>query len=706
MTKELIFLDTETVGLAGPCMLVQYAEGEKGEVKTFQPQHEPWEMDLFLERIDDPNIVIAAYNIPFDISVLYRSGSTPRTYRFKCDTLDLQGHAKLKHPLGKFTFQREGERAIAALKKIPTPVAKDLSEYVTKLLQEKLPNEVTVKGSIHQDMEDDPNFKNLSFSVQSNFKLKTLMKYKGHETQQIDDVWPIPDRGTEQSHNPFFQPEVHGPIRSECLEVLSGRDPRSKNFWKYAEDDVKYIQELYVDLGRPEPDYNDDMSHIVGFTYQYGFDLDTNVLEQLKKDCEDLFSACNIFPFEINSSQQKLKYFQLKHPKLKLKNCDKYVLEKLAKKGDPDAEILVKYGTAKQTYDQCVKLLQTADSKGHPNFRVIGTATQRMAGSGGFNWQGIGKKSPIRKAILTSCGGDFAGLEIGLMAIIYQDEQMQQDLREGKDIHLATAIDIHPKLKGKYSYDEAATIRKNETPEKDFRIVDQYRGETKGVVFGSAYGAEAPKIAETINVSEILAEELLEGFYERYHGIREFKDSVEREFTTGDTLNWTTDSVSYMRRSITDKLNYQRRWDFEAETADFFWRLPRSNDTAFDAIFIGYEGIKVVRREEKGEQTIKRAVMSALLGAALTIQKSVARTAINSIVQSSGAQLTKRLMSRIWNTHGVPMLNVHDEVIVARHPSSNYEKINQTVQSWVEEWKPSFPYLGMDFKSINNWSER
>jgi hypothetical protein len=727
MTKQkLIFLDTETIGLTGPCMLIQYARGIEGAVETIQPRFEPWISDRFIEELDDPNVTILAYNAPFDLAVLYRTYTHTLTNRLKCKVIDLQNHAKLKHPLGKFTFQREGERAIAALKKIPTDIAQDLSDYVVDSLQRSLPKEVRVKGSIHkcsiytkaaesddsveleeevEEKYEDKDFKNLSFSVQANFKLKTLMRYYGHKTQELGDVWPVPAKKSELLHNPFLQP-VHEDLIKECTEILSGRDPRSKNFWKYAKDDVVYLQQLYKHLKYPEPDYNDDMSHIVGFTYYYGFDLDHKILNGMKDDCEPKLKACDNLPFNPDSSVQKLAHFQARHPKLKLPNCDKAILEKLANKGDEDAKILVKHGTIKQWYDQCIKLLETSDGKGHPNFRVIGTATQRMAGSGGFNWQGIGKKSPVRKAVLAKCGGDFSGLEIGLMAIIYDDKQMQQDLLEGKDIHLATAIDIHPRLKGKYTYEEAFKIREAKSPAKDYELIESCRTETKAVVFGSAYGAEPPKIAETLGISLLLAEELLTGFYERYSGIRDFKGSLEAEFATGDTDTWDIDSVGEMRRTIIDKLGYERRWDFEADTADFFWRLSKTGDPAFKAIFLGHEGKKLTRREEKGPQTYQRATMSALLGAALTIQKSVARTATNSVVQSTGAQLTKRLMSRLWNVFGVPMLNVHDEVIVGHHKNSDYEKINKVVQDWITDWQKMFPYLGMKFSKLNNWSER
>ena len=708
MTR-LIFVDTETVGLAGPCMLIQYAEGTNGEIKYIKAQQELDKVKEFETLIDDPNITVCAYNAPFDIAVLYRT-FTNRTERLKCNVLCLQNHAKLKHPLGKFTFQRTGERAIASLKRIPAEIAEDISDYITKQLQKQVPKEVTVKGSIHKCTDKKnkllPQFKNLSFSITANFRLKTLMKYYGHEVQQIEDVWPIPKKGTEKTHDPSFQKEAHEEVMKQCTAILNYDDPRAENFWKYATDDVKYIQELYLKLGSPEPDYNDSVSHIVGFTYHYGFELDTDILNKMKKDCEEFMKECENMPFNINSSVQKLAYFKEKHPKMSLKNCDKYVLKKLASKGDTDAQQLMDYGATKQMYDQCIKLHETTDKKGHPNFRVIGTATQRMAGSGGFNWQGIGKKSPVRKAVLSSCGGDFSGLEIGLMAIIYEDEQMQADLREGKDIHLATAIDIHPKLKGKYTYEEAAKIRAEEYPKEDFELIETYRGETKGVVFGSAYGAEAPKIAETIGVTEILAEELLAGFYTRYSGIKEFKKNIEEQFTTGDTENWCLKSVSNMSSTIEDKLDYTRTWEFESQTADYFWRLSKSNCEEFNAIFEDYKNDKIIRNKEKGNQTYRGAVMSALLGSALTIQKSVARTAINSIVQSAGAQLTKRLMARIWDNHGVPMLNVHDEIIVARHPNADYEKIHATVQNWISEWKLMFPFLGMDFKKIDNWGER
>ena len=719
--ERLLYLDVESVGLAGKTLLIQYSLDD-GPIIMFRPDlpENKAQLDYIVGLLNSHNVICVIYNVPFDINKMYQL--TGQRTRFKCKTLDLQIHAKLKHPLGKYSFQRDGERAIAALKKIPKCVAGEVKDYVVKGLQKSVPKQVTVKGTDHKIKgKAGEHFVNLSFSLKSSLKLKVLMDFLGEKVMMLDETgWPVPPKyktgmkkgSYEDSHNPFEQP-IHKEVEEACIKVLEDRS-KSNKFWKYAEDDIKFLKILYNYLGKPEPDYNDAVAHIVGFTYIFGFPLDVPILEQFKIKCEEYLNKALELPFDVGSSQQKVKYFNEKYPKMKLTNCDKYILERLAKRGDEDALKIVEYGTIKQQYDQACKLLDTDDKQAHPMLNVIGTATQRMAGASGFNYQGIGKKSPIREAILCCCGGDFSGLEIALMATIYEDLVMQEELATGKDIHLATAVVIHPKLKGKCTYEEAVEIRasgeekigRGEKPSKMEDLVIKCRTETKAIVFGSAYGASAFKIAETLGIPIEEAEILLENFYNKYYGMKEFKQNVEESFCTGDTEDWTRDSVEKMRREITDPLDYTRSFDFEVDTAILFWDMAWNKDKKFKQIFDRLEDYKLVRREEKGEQNVQRCVMSAFLGAALTIQKSLARSATNSIVQSSGAQTTKRLMVHLWKKFGIPMLNIHDEIIVPKGFEELVPEIKEEVQVFIKSMLHKFPYLGMDFKAIENWSQR
>ena len=716
--KTLLYLDIESLGLCGKTMLIQYAIGERGKIVMFRPDKDPEKLAFLLNLLEQVDTLVIIYNVPFDMNKLYQLYG--KKERFKCSTLDLQIHAKLSHPMGKYSFSRKGDRAIAAVKMVPKIVAGEVKEFIQKEIQKTVPKQVIVNGSTH-DVKGDKgkDFVNLSFSLQASLRLKNLMKYYGEKTTNIDETdWPVPPKKVkgmlpheyEDSHNPFEQP-IHKEIEPLCEAVLD--DPKN-SFWKYAEDDVRYLQVLYRKLNRPEPTYNDAVAHIVAFTYIIGFPLDLPILREFLEEADAYLNEALDLPFDVNSSKQKVAHFNNKYPKMKLTNCDKYVLERLANRGDEDAIKIVNYGALKQQRDQAYKLLNTGDNRAHPMLNVIGTATQRMAGASGFNYQGIGKKSPIRKAILCSSGGDFSGLEIALMATIYNDKTMQEELATGKDIHLATAVIIHPKLEGKVTYEEAVKLRaegeeavgNGEKPTKMQALVIACRTETKAIVFGSAYGASAYKIAETVNITLEAAEELLYNFYEKYSGMRDFKEEMQDTFCTGDTEDWTKDSVEKMRRSVVDTFGYERSFDFETETAILFWKMAFSKSKSFKEIFWKLEDYKLTRRDEKGPQNVQRCVMSAFLGAALTIQGAVARSATNSIVQSSGAQTTKMLMVHLWEKFGVPMLNIHDEVIIPQGYEHLNKAILEEVQVFIKSLLWKFPYLAMDFKEIGNWSER
>ena len=119
----------------------------------------------------------------------------------------------------------------------------------------------------------------------------------------------------------------------------------------------------------------------------------------------------------------------------------------------------------------------------------------------------------------------------------------------------------------------------------------------------------------------------------------------------------------------------------------------------------------VVRRDR--EQKISGATMSALFAAAFALQSSNMRAAGNHVIQSSGAEITKRVQKNIWDiqpsgVHGrrVQPMNIHDEVMCPTHPDS-VDEINMVVTDTVESFREKVPLIEIDWgDDLNSWADK
>ena len=236
--------------------------------------------------------------------------------------------------------------------------------------------------------------------------------------------------------------------------------------------------------------------------------------------------------------------------------------------------------------------------------------------------------------------------------------------------------------------------KKNEKPYKNYR----YNAKTAN--FAIIYGAQVYTVAKALNLPMNRVEQSFNEFLNRYSGLKEFRNKMEAEFVTADTRTWVN-VISEMKEYIEDLWGNKRFFIFEKELADLFWQLSKSYEIHTD-----YNDCKIIRRKQKGEQSYQGAVQSAFLGASIGIQKKVLSKAINTPVQSTGGWLTKRLMAKIWEEFRAPILNVHDELNTPKEYNFLYNKINSFVQNEINEIRDVIPNLNMEWKKINNWSEK
>jgi len=352
-----------------------------------------------------------------------------------------------------------------------------------------------------------------------------------------------------------------------------------------------------------------------------------------------------------------------------------------------------------------------------------------MAGAAGLNWQGITQaewvedptpyqnveeeeaaaefETPqeedeekeilvgIRAAMETEAGGDFDQFEVAISAAAFPDAALQADIDSGVDLHSMNATMMHPEVvRSKATYEEFSKQVKAKDP-----AASCIRKKMKPVTFGIFYMCQALKVAETLGITLEEGEKALDRYYSRYQGFAAYRRTIERETQTADTEHWTRESVARMARSMTDLTGCRMNWDFEASVAEALWELGGTG------IRTGRDGM-VMRNQDKGLQTYDGAVKSALLGGAIAIQAAVSRQRGNARVQATGANLTKMLMARLWDTLRSPVICVHDEVQMGRHPNYDHQRAKQVVKEFISEWKPVIPSISMDFRATSRWSDK
>jgi DNA polymerase I-like protein with 3'-5' exonuclease and polymerase domains len=106
-------------------------------------------------------------------------------------------------------------------------------------------------------------------------------------------------------------------------------------------------------------------------------------------------------------------------------------------------------------------------------------------------------------------------------------------------------------------------------------------------------------------------------------------------------------------------------------------------------------------------------VQSALYGSAFAQQAANMRAAGNHVIQSTGADITKRLQAAIWGLQPagvgewlVMPFNVHDEVMAPSKPEVA-PALAATVSDFIAEHRALEPLIEMAWKqNLNSWGEK
>lgn len=719
--NKLLFLDTETAGLRGDVISIQESrswddlrtgvkENEIGiiyptEILRNQDRVNIDRLQNLFEDLNDPVVTVVLFNGTFDLWKLYqlrekmigREAVRP----FRCQVLDLMLHCKW-HPVLSIL---SANKKVVKLKNIPKKYYEKICEVVEKLLVKNL--KLPVKLSKKSQNVKKSDKRSVVYSIASSGRLKEIMRLLGEKTDQIEEVLELAD-WEERTYLPIRKEEEEKYEELYKTNLLKlQKDARAI---RYAKNDIEYLVKLYDYLGKPGPTVHDSCVSVVAYTHWFGFEIDLEKTKQLKGEIEGkLREIEKQTPFSIQSPPQRLKYIQ-KHivggDGELVKKADKKVVGELIRGNLVDDEakgVLQGVLSYKPLFQQLAYLSAWIEAgRCYPDFRVIGTNSYRMGGTGGLSLHGLAKSGGIRGCLKACQGGDFDALEMTIAEFFYEDSLFSSAFEKGLDMHLMAACILFPDEMPEY--EEAKKI-KEDSSHPNHKLIKNKRQIAKTINFAIIYGATGFKLAPILGCTAEEAEKKMEeSYFKAYPGIKEARDFFHASVCTADTEQWTRDSVAKMPDAVRDLTGNQVRWlKFEKNIARIFWE---ETDRIAKESKADNKEKSFIRSKEKGAQTEFQAIRSACLGAALGIQSAVSRSVGNFPIQSTGAYLTKKLMERLWEKFRLPMMNVHDEVLIPSGFEDKFEEVEGEVNQFIEENRKLIRFLGMAWKRMETWADK
>jgi DNA polymerase-1 len=196
------------------------------------------------------------------------------------------------------------------------------------------------------------------------------------------------------------------------------------------------------------------------------------------------------------------------------------VLQELALDHELPACIIEYRGLSKlkSTYtDRLPEQINPDTGRVHTSYHQAVTATGRLSSSDP-NLQNIPIRKPegrrIRKAFIAPEGykllaSDYSQIELRIMAHLSGDDSLVNAMREGIDIHRATAAEV---------FDVALD-----------QVSDDQRRAAKAINFGLIYGMSAFGLARQINEPRQQAQNYIDRYFERYPGVHDYMERTRKQ---------------------------------------------------------------------------------------------------------------------------------------------------------------------------------
>ncbi len=756
LKKNIItcYLDTESVQIIGQTILIQYTFCESDNLGTLNKIHLHDVMGSpalltckLIEKIMDCRLV--GFNLAHDIYHLNK------TYNM-CKLLptiikpeeDLQHWLSLEKldaakkyclmPKIAIDLMIIGQRGKfkelirqkpIVIKKVPVLLAdllvKELSERIklNPLYFSGLPNgykwkikQIWAKDTLKEGMEIgndkkaiiDTDFVNLVLPFQPKKGLKDIMKHIFNKNVSYFDSYA-------KKYKEFFWYPTSGywlDVYPDWLKMWRF-DPNQR---KYAEDDVRHLIDLDKYFNYPVEDSGSVLACMVGNQYWRGYDVD---IKKIKKEYAILKDKVNDIREKIhfNSPYKSLIYLKevansiiaetIINTKVetleRLKNLE---IDKLSDR----AELILEGRHADKRLTLLDRLLEAG--KMYCQIKVTGTATNRMSGGSmegkgeSINPQGIPKEKSFRSCFTFSnepgwivSGGDAVGFEVAIACAVFGDDNLTSEVKGGKKFHAIFGSCMYEKTYNEIMNTVNLIGNKN------------LYANSKTGVFAWFYGGMFFSIAEKMNISEKQAEKGLETMEKQYPGIKKAREIIWNKFQAlrqenglGTQVNWKEPE-----KEIVNIFGFSRSFEAEIECIKALYQLAQNLPNEFKK----FGNIKVIRRNDRGEQKAHGAIMSALYAGAFNLQSKVMRIASNFPIQSPGGEMIKELQYEIINKfqprgiheYNLIILNIHDEIELG-HRRELSDSLEELVNNFVERYKKYVPLFKMDWrKNKKNWGE-
>jgi hypothetical protein len=768
-----IYFDTETCGLCGPICLIQYAIGE-GEVILYEPWKESFVDTLALidKFCHHPDGVIG-FNLVFDwfqIAKLYTmfelfvNKFPDKAYEIPEDYIDVLGvlekearDGRCVKPVSacdvmlvarKTTYQSMMNRKNIIIKKIPNALAFPLSQKLETLIPlndiyfARRKDKHLPKWQL-EEIKDQPDFKNIILRFKPSSALKALASDAlGVKEAVFFGEISLPKKAfpVELEYAPFALAVSPDYIKTKkWLGAWPEKIQRHINHWHissqarlYASNDVVYTRALYHYFKDPElGDDDSELTCLVGAARWRGYAIDSERIKKLKQEAILKKKAAPKAPRQV---REYLNEVLSPTERLIIRDTTKKViLEEIASWESEECECIENNkgtlfdntnctkckGTGLLPNQAAIRSQAVLDARGaakeieiydklllanrfHASFNVIGALSGRMSGSGGgINPQGINKQKKVRSCFPLAfpgdvlIGGDFVSFEVVLADAAYNDPDLRKQLLSGKSIHGLFGALVYPGM----SYEDIMKTKGTSD--------DKYTRAKSGL-FAVLYGGTSYTLKTRLGIEEKAAEEGYQRFTNTYRTVGSERTKIANKFQSMSQLNGIGSRVQWRdpEEYVVSLFGFKRFFTLENKICKALFDLAENPPKEWTKL-----KITVVRRDR--DQTVSGAVRSALFACAFAIQAQNIRIAINHVIQSSGATLTKKLQRRIWdlqppgiNEWLIQPCNIHDEVLTPSKPKM-VPVVRKVVDDFVEEHKKVVPLLEMEWKNfMNNWSEK
>jgi len=766
----MIFVDTETCGLHGPIVLIQYAIDD-GPVHLHhvwkRPIHETMEL---IEFICNHPGGVCGFNLAFDWFHLCQLYTVLQLFPNRETVLEecINAYAELE-PIGrdgdclkpvtacdimlharKGPYQSTMARDDIRIKRVPTPLAWELAQELGRLIKFKdvyfaRKSDPSVRWQVY-DITDDlgemnPDFKDIVLKFAPSSALKALaadaLGIDVGSILRFKDI-DLPKRAhpEELGYAPFAL-AVGTPSnwRGAWPDVIH----MHINHWLYNElakeyacDDVKYTRDLYYYFGKPEPGDNDSvLACMVGAVRWRGFPINIDKIIELRKHAQSTIANR---PGNFNSTDVCRRYlYQV------LDETEKLVIRQSTKK--VILEDIAKWKVA-DVCDHCHGEGCENCEEGFVKSDILHPAALRAQEI--LDFRTAKKEIELYDKLLTAGRFHASFVVIGTLSsrmagadgLNPQGIKRTPEVRDAFILHRDTDVlcggdfdgfevtlmdaayhdpDLHTDLiSGKKIHGLFGTYLFPPHTYEEILATKGLPGDrdlydrSKRSVFGLGYGGDWNTLVTRIGVDPEQAQKAYTRWTNRYKEWGRKRQEVFNSFCSMRQPGGIGTKVEWHEPAeyIESLFGFRRYFTLENTVCKTLFKLAEKPPQHWSRI-----RIRVVRRDR--EQTVSGAVRSALFACAFAIQAANMRAAANHVIQSSGAEVTKGVQRVIWDIQPsgitvwiVQPMNIHDEVMSPTAPTHT-DLVHQTVDKYVETVRPTVPLIKMDWRSgLKSWADK